>query len=219
MIPSPSGRKQLLVLVADLDIENAVFGLLSRHKSLGIRELRHPQDFVILRHPNRDGGCRTNADVYLSSFSKDYERVMVIFDHDGCGQEKCSREAIEADLEHRLSQNGWDNRNAVICIDPELEAWVWSTSPQVPMKLGWNRQGQKLRDWLVSKGFMVFGAIKPSKPKEAMDAVLREIGRSRSASIFKELAESVSLNRCSDPAFAKVKSVFQSWLPAHSIDK
>lgn len=216
MIPTPPEQTPLLVLVADLDIENAVLGLLSRHQSLGIRELKPLKDFEILRHPNRDGGCRTSADVYLSHLSKNYERVIVLFDHDGCGQEDLSRETIEADLEQRLSRNGWANRNAVVCIQPELEAWVWSTSPQVPEKLGWHKQETKFREWLVGKGFLESGKPKPKHPKEALAAVLRKVGRSPSASIFKELAESVSLRHCTDSAFAKLKTILQQWFPAPS---
>lgn len=210
MTPAPNDRKPLLVLVADLDIENAVLGLLSRHQSLGIRELK---DFDIHRHPNRDGGCRSGAELFLAPSSGLYDRVMVIFDHEGCGEEKRTREEIEADLEKRLSETGWGDRNAVVCIKPELEAWVWSTSAQVAMKLGWNKQPTKLRDWLVNKGFIACNAIKPEQPKEALEAVLREVGRSRSASIYKELAESVSLNKCTDPAFGKFKSTLQKWFP------
>ena len=212
MTPSPTERKPLLVLVADLDIENAVLGLLSRHQSLGIRELKN---FDILRHPNRDGGCRAGADAFLAPFSRLYDQVMVLFDHEGCGEETRAREEIEADLEKRLSATGWKDRNAVVCINPELEAWVWSTSAQVATKLGWNKQPTKLRDWLVNKGFIACNAIKPEQPKEALEAVLREVGRSRSASIYKELAESVGLNKCTDPAFGKFKSVLQTWFPLH----
>ena len=42
----------LFVLAADLDMTNALEGLLSRPRDLGIRDVT----FVVERHPGRDGG-------------------------------------------------------------------------------------------------------------------------------------------------------------------
>ena len=50
-------HKDLIVLAADLDIENTISGLLSRPSKLKAKK----PSFDILRHPNRDPGCRTSA--------------------------------------------------------------------------------------------------------------------------------------------------------------
>ena len=49
--------RDLLVLVPDADIEQAMYGLLVRADRIDIA----PVDFEIRRHVNRDSGCRTNA--------------------------------------------------------------------------------------------------------------------------------------------------------------
>ena len=207
-------RKPLVILVADLDIENAVSGLLSRFRSLGIWELKPDRDFMVLRHRNRDAGCRSAGAEFLSSFSDRYEHALIVFDHDGCGAEEHPREEIEKDLEDDLATFGWGSRGAAVCIDTELEAWVWSLSPKVPEVLGWTNRKESLRDWLVRQGQIKTGAVKPEKPKEALESVLRELHRSRSASIYGELAKKVGLNRCEDAAFSKLKAVLRRWFAA-----
>ena len=47
------GRKDLVVLTADLNTENTFKGLLSRPEALGISPVRHD----IFRHPDKDPGC------------------------------------------------------------------------------------------------------------------------------------------------------------------
>ncbi len=206
-------RKPLLVLVADLDIENAIVGLFSRFRSLRIRELKQDRDFTVVRHRNRDAGCRTDAPAFLSQFPESYEHALVVFDRDGCGKEDRSREEIESELETELSNHGWGSRSAVVCIAPELEAWVWSISPKVAEVLGWTNRETAMRDWLVGRGQLRVGTIKPDRPKEALECVLRELRRSRSASIYRELAMKVGLNKCEDTAFSKLKSVLRQWFP------
>lgn len=73
-----------------------------------------------------------------------------------------------------------------------------------------------MKDWLVEKGFLDAGAIKPARPKEAVELVLRTARKPRSSSIYFELAQSVSTDRCTDPAFLKLKSCLRGWFPAPS---
>ena len=49
-------QKDLVVLVADQDIEFCLKGLLSRHKSLNPRKLS-TQYYDVYRHPGKDPGC------------------------------------------------------------------------------------------------------------------------------------------------------------------
>ena len=55
---------------------------------------------------------------------------------------------------------------------------------------------------------------KPVRPKEAAEAALRKVRRPRSSNIYRKLAEVVSLQLCTDPAFLKLKSILQNWFPA-----
>ncbi|NJL28558.1 MAG: hypothetical protein HC897_12045 [Thermoanaerobaculia bacterium] len=96
-------------------------------------------------------------------------------------------------------------------LDPELEAWLWSDSPHVDSVLGWKDRNPTLRAWLAEQGFLVEGAAKPSQPKEAVEKALRVVRKPRSSALYRQLAERVSFERCTDPAFARFKDVLRGW--------
>ena len=57
--------------------------------------------------------------------------------------------------------------------------------------------------------------VKPSKPKEAVELALRHVGKPRSSALFKSLAESVGLRRCTDAAFLKLRATLSAWFTPH----
>lgn len=201
--------KDLVVLVADKNTQFTLQGLFSRNQSLGIRDVS--QDYDIFVHPQRDPGCYNQCVDFLRSFNGVYNYGLVIFDHEGTGQDNKSREEIETELEQKLNDSGWNNRVSVIVLEPELESWVWSNSPNVEKVLGWEEQPSSLRNWLIDKKFLESEQIKPSRPKEALEATLRFVQKPRSSSIYEQLAKSVGFARCQDESFLKLKSVLQSW--------
>ena len=71
----------LVVLVADKDMEVTVSGLLARSQSLAMRTT----SVDIYRHPQRDPGCRLRSADFLRSFSRQYRYALVMFDREGCG--------------------------------------------------------------------------------------------------------------------------------------
>lgn len=201
-------QQDLVVLAADKDMEFAVRGIVSRYKSLQIRDI----DVKYLRHPEHDPGCRSEPEGLLRLYCRSHKYALVLLDHEGSGGEKKTREEIEAGIEAVLCKNGWPDRAAAIVIEPELEAWVWSDSPHVAEKLGWANRPTKLRDWLREKtDYWPAEQIKPARPKEAMKKALREVGKPWSSAIFGELAKTVSLTNCSDPAFAKLTVKLKKW--------
>ena len=204
-----SVRKDLILLVADSNIESALRGLLSRPQALDMRRVASD----VHRHPERDPGCRLHAASFLQPFANLYAHALVVFDRDGCG-DNADREALEEAVEERLSRTGWGARARVVVIDPELEIWVWSDSPEVDRALGWSGRSPDLRTWLHSKGLLDTDATKPSLAKEAMEAALRHVYKPRSSSIYLDLATSVSFQRCSDPAFLKLRATLQEWFSA-----
>lgn len=206
---APPLTHDLYVLVADLDTESAVKGFLWRPEALAIR----PITITIRRHPNRDPGCRLEAHEFLRPFIKQYEYALVMFDRQGCGQESLTREALEQELEDQLFRNGWQDRAAVIVPDPELESWIWSDSKQVDRVCGWSGRIPELRHWLRDQEYLPQQGIKPERPKEAFRAALREVQKTPSAALFRQLAERVSLQRCTDPAFGKLRETLQRWFP------
>jgi hypothetical protein len=183
-------------------------GLLSRNNALRIREIT----FDIFVHPNKDPGCRGEADLFLRSFCRQYAYALVVFDREGCGSED-SRIELEISVEQRLSLVGWTNRSIVVVLDPELEVWLWTQSPHVEEALGWEDREPSLRTWLVENGFMEDENHKPNRPKEALEIVLRKVKKPRSSAIYMQIAQKVSLVGHQEPAFLKLITTLYEWFP------
>lgn len=205
-------QKDLVILVADQDIEFSVRGLLSRHRTLGFRKLSY-KDYDIFRHLGKDPGCLLECHEFLRPFFDQYAHALVMFDREGCGKDDLSRDHLENMVERQLAISGWGNRAAAIVFDPELEVWVWSGSPHVDAVLGWKGKQPDLITWLVDKGFREEFEAKPNRPKKAVEEALRISSKARSASLYRQLAERVSLKKCVDPAFNKFKTILQTWFP------
>ena len=202
-------QRDIIFLVADRNMEATVQGLLSRTESLAIRRVGS----VIRTHPQRDPGCYRRAHEFLGPFPNLYAYAMVLFDREGCGNQTQSRKTLEAEVEDRLAHAGWRQRARAIVLDPELECWVWSDSPHVDVALGWKDRSPGLRTWLVENSLLDQDQVKPARPKEAMERVLRFVRKPRSSAIYRELAVTVGLHRCTDPAFEKLRTTLQRWFP------
>jgi hypothetical protein len=101
-----------------------------------------------------------------------------------------------------------------IVLEPELEIWVWSDSPEVDAALGWKNRNPSLRVWLSQQGYLNPGAFKPERPKEAMRDAMEIVRKVPSASVYKQIAMTVGFKRCQDPKFARLLSVLRTWFPA-----
>jgi hypothetical protein len=206
---SDEERCDLIVLVADRNMRAAVLGILGRSPSLGIRNIA----FDVRVHPQKDSGVLYHARSFLRPFTGKYNHALVIFDREGCGKDAHARETLENEVQRQLARVGWGDRARAIVLDPELEAWVWSDSPHVDAALGWQGQSPALRPWLMARGFLEQDTTKPDRPKEAMEAAMRHVRKRRSSSIYRELAENVSVQRCTDPAFQKFRDTLRVWFP------
>ncbi len=209
-MPDARQTEDLIVVVADLDAKLTIEQLLRRPRSLGIR----PIQFTVDRYVKRDSGCCGTSHEYLRPFVRQFDYAMVIFDRDGSGRESQTRDDIETAVEQELAKNGWSDRSAAIVIVPELEAWVWSDSPEVDKTLGWQGRTPSLRSWLVESGHLTEEIPKPSDPKQVMKDALLRANKKPSPAIFAELAKRVGVGRCVDPAFNKLKTTLQQWFPA-----
>jgi hypothetical protein len=206
MTPAQSG-KDLVVLTADKNAQFAVRGILSRHHSLGIRPLN--PDYLL--HPGKDPGVLHTAHEFLRAFTKVYAHALVLMDREGSGRDAAPRGELEARIEAGLGKSGWEDRAAAVVIDPELDVWVWSDSSHVDRELGWSHRQPDLRSWLTTKRILAEGAVKPERPKEALEAALREVRKPRSSALYEALALKLSLAKCTDPAFGKLRTVLQRW--------
>src|SRR3989442_3218775 len=200
----------LVLLVADKNIEHSIAGLLTRPAALGIRVVEG-RTFV---HPRRAPGCLREAQDFLRPFHGNYAHGLVVFDRCGCGREHLSAEALATDVEQRLSVNGWDQRAKVVVLDPELEVWAFADPPRVASCLGWRRNDGDLRRWLERRGLWNRHEAKPRDPREAFERVLYHVQRPRSSATYRRLAETVDFRGCTDPAFAKFRAVLAGWFAA-----
>jgi len=207
-----ASSRDLLVLVADADMEQVMRGVLRRTGSMGACEL----DFDVQRHTGRDAGCRTSAAAFLRPFQRQFRHCMVVFDRHGCGSTE-SREAIQRTVEQNLNLNGWQDRAKVIVIDPELEAWIWGDLKATALHVGWPDHVALFKK-LRSLDSWPSGRDKPADPKEAMlhamsGSPLRRRPR-RSPRIFRDIAESAQWNGCRDAAFNEFRDTLRAWFPA-----
>jgi len=203
--------KDLVVLVADKDMEYALRGLFARPEALGIR----PIETRILVHPQHDPACARRGVQFLSHFnrSRHYRHGMLVFDYEGSGRENEEAAVLQRSLDNEFSRSAWGHRAKAIVVSPELEAWVWSHSPNLDDVAGWQGRQPSLREWLVSEGLLKRDEDKPSHPKKAFQEALRNARIPRSASLYRQIAERVSLQRCTDRSFLAFRNLLQAWFP------
>jgi hypothetical protein len=201
--------KDLIVLVADKNMEFTVKGILQRNESVNIRGI----SYKIMRHSQNDPGVYRAAHDFLRIYVNEYRYAIVMLDREGCG---CADNSVDIgrQIQSRLDNSGWNERSAVIILDPELEIWVWSDSPEVANCIGWSHN--ELRGWLHSHGDLSSDTYKPRNPKIILENVLKIKNIPRSSSIYYKLATRVSFNRCTDSAFLKFKNTLQHWFSADS---
>ena len=120
-------RKDLVVLVADQDMEHALRGLFTQPQRLGIREI----EADIKVYSRHDPGCAGEGVDFLSNFSKEYHYGLLMFDHEGSGKEKIEPQKLQEYLNEKFLLSTWSERARAIVVSPELEAWVWSDSPML----------------------------------------------------------------------------------------
>jgi len=203
----------LVVLVPDKDIEQAIVGLLERDKSIGIRPLPAARCAIIV-HPQRDPGVYKTGHELLQPFADDVAHALVVFDRAWDGAPSTNARVLATDVEKRCSRD-WGNRARCVCIDPEIENWIWSDSPHVPVALGWSGS-RELRAWLNEQKLWPRDTHKPSDPKMAFEKAAKKKKVAPSSSIFGQLARKVGIRRCQDPTFLQLLEILREWFPIQS---
>lgn len=202
-------RADLKVVVADKDMQATFAGLLTRHQSLGIRPLLlDPQSPLV--HSGHDPGCWKGGPELLAIEHQHFRHGLLALDWEGCNSNRSAddtRRELQERLE-RLTTPGWAS---VIVLQPELESWVFAGSTEVDRALGW--QPGTLTPWLEQQGHLQPGQAKPARPKEAVEHAMVEKRQPRSSSVYRQLSQSVGFNRCTDQAFADLKTTLQQWFP------
>lgn len=197
----------LHVLAADKNVEFALRGILARHAALGIREI----DFEIEVHAGRDGGVRSSGADMLSLEHNRFDASLMVLDFEGSGTDAMSSTELEQRLDQDLLRKVGGNSKAIV-IDPECDMWVWGSDNSLSEILNWQSE-LGIRPWLNSKGFEFSENGKPIRPKEAIEKVFREIRKPRSSSTYRNITSRISLERCVDPAFNRLRETLKIWFP------
>jgi hypothetical protein len=187
----------------------ALKGVLGRPEALNIC----PIEFEFRVHPGRDGGTRDTGPEVLALERRRFAHALLVLDFEGCGTDSANAIALEAKLDSRLSSN-WNDLAKSIVIEPELDAWVWGVGNSLESAIEWPAS-TSVRDWLRERGFAFDVNGKPIRPKEALEAALRVPGLPRSSALYQTIAEKISLRRCVDGAFIRLRKQLMEWFPKH----
>lgn len=209
-----SKQKKLIILAADSNTKFLLEGLLPRIPTVEGLELF---DYDIFIHPRHDSGIKKEAADFLRGYTTKYQHALVIFDFEGSGVDtkKTANPVFSSELakqiEVSLVANGWDaERIKVICLDPELENWVWVKRQKIAELVDWEGV-QNIDAWLENEGFEFNEFQKPIRPKEAFEALCKQAEIPRSSALYKELAEKASYKHCVDASFLELIEQLKIW--------
>lgn len=197
----------LLILVPDKATEFTLRGAIGRTDALGIR----PVSFRVLVEPGRDSGVRRRGVQILAVLRRTFAHAVMILDYEGCGSDLAAEE-LEAELDADLAQLWGDDAKAIV-VAPEMDVWMWGSEVHLRSILQWP-EPRSLQSWLESKGFKFDAFGKPDRPKEALNALFRHAKKPRSSANYQRVAQHVSLTRCTDQPFLRLRARVQQWFPA-----
>ena len=201
--------KDLVILVPDKNTQFALRGALNRPDALGTRPITHE----FRPHPGRDGGVRTTGVEVLARERARFSHALLLFDLEGSGaQEQQTAQDLEGELDEKLSFH-WGPHAKAIVIEPELDIWLWGADNTLREVLQWPQAGT-IRDWLQGQGFVFDANAKPVRPKEALEAMVPIHRQPRSSALYEKITSRISLQRCVDPAFLRLRVSLQRWFPA-----
>lgn len=198
--------RDLVVLTADKNMQFALRGALQRPDALRIR----PIEFDFRVHAGRDGGARSSGADVLRSERRRFNKALLVLDYDGCGA-RTGQSAldVEAQLDSELALV-WGADAKAIVIEPELEAWVWGSDNALQSALEWPLR-QSIRTWLMENGHAIGLNEKPTQPKNAFEALVAVHKIPRSSAIYQLITARISLARCQDAAFLRLRRALQRW--------
>lgn len=200
--------QDLVVLVADKNMQYAVQGALGRAQALNVR----PFTCEFRSHMGRDGGVRTSGSDVLARETQRFGHALMLLDFEGCGHDNDDPMDLEVKLDQRLSTQ-WGLRAKAIVISPEVDVWLWGNDALLREILRWPKD-QAIRDWLGDEGFAFNADDKPVRPKEALDALRCVLKKPRSSALYAKVTGRLSLQNCRDAAFIRLRNQLRLWFPA-----
>jgi len=104
----------------------------------------------------------------------------------------------------------------VFVLEPEVERWIWCDPSRLLQEVRWPPEHGHVLEWLGQEAPACVKEGRVVRPKEALDAVLRAVGRPRSSSLFDTLGKTMSIHRCSDAEFRRMAAQLRAWFPGRS---
>ena len=199
--------QDLVLLVADKNMQFAIQGALSRPKALGIR----PITFEFRSHPGRDGGVRSTGSLILAAERSRFTHAMMVLDFEGSGTAFSSPTLLEHSLDEQI-EHIWQNQGKTIVVAPEIDVWLWGSDNAIRDVFEWPR-ASSIRDFLRGKGFEFTADNKPLRPKEALEAMVPIHRQPRSSALYFAVTYRISLQNCTDRAFISFREQLQKWFP------
>lgn len=210
--------RDIVFLVADLSMQEALRGFLTRDDcyrdfNLGTCpfEFDVSQDLFYAAGLN-DSGLYTDGHNILAPLQCTHHRAIVIQDAEWEGSPGANE--ICAGLTSRIASTGWPtDRFRVICIEPELETWIWQPSNRVAAQLRFSSVAEMIAEVRAAGIEWPDGSPKPHRPKEALEAVVRRRGLGWSSAVHRSITTKVSMKGCQDPSFLDLRDTLQRWFP------
>ena len=197
--------QDLVLLVADKNMQFALQGALSRPEAFEIR----PITYEFRSHPGRDGGVRTSGSRVLAGERNRFRHALMLLDFEGCGTQLLDPIALEQELDQQIRVT-WNNEGKTIVISPEVDIWLWGSDNALREVFQWPLQ-EGVRDFLHAKGFAFSGDGKPVRPKEAIEAMVPVHRQPRSSALYEKVTNKISLQNCRDPAFLRLRDQLRIW--------
>ncbi len=214
--------RHLVIFVADLTMEKAIEAFLRRPDfhapyNLNTRPFEFDPAEDLIRIPGCDAGVFSKGHEWLQAYRGRHRHAAVVFDREfGTGRDASE---LRDELSGRILRTGWNaDLFRVVVIDPELEAWIWQRNQRVAAPLGFGSVAEMLEAVRGAGLEWLDGQPKPTRPKEALEAVVRRLGIGWSSAIHRSITGSVSLVGCQDPAFLELRHALQHWFPSGAVE-
>jgi hypothetical protein len=210
--------RDCVFFTADSTMKQALLGFMTRndrfaHYNLGTAPFAFDPNEDLFSSATMDPGTYTTGEELMRPFQKTHRHAVLMLDAQWDGSPGAA--AIRTDLSNRILVTGWPaDAFKVIVIEPELEAWIWQRNQRLATALKFGSVAEMVKAVHDAKVDWPNGQAKPSRPKEALEAVAtrkRKIGYS--SALHRAITTTISLAGCRDNAFLELRQTLQRWFP------
>ena len=200
----------LIILTADGNMEALMKGLMSKIVKV---ETVNPFTMEIKSITGADPAMRNRVVEFARPLIGKFKKIVIMLDFEGSGA-NITPQALQTTISQQLAVNGWNKENHhVVVFEPECDAWLWVAEAQMRATFKSPRgkvMEEGFRSFLIKKSFELKDT-KPSRPKEAIEAICKELLISRTSSLYEKLAANASYKDCTDPAFLAFITQIRNW--------